>query len=102
MAGTSARPILASISLICHHLAPANARSESDWPPIPPEELALRDNHLNPGAHAVILDREIYTDHVDHNVSDSKCSSAATPKTTPIAPSLAWLQQLARQESRIT
>ena len=45
----------------------SQARSESDWPPIPPEELALRDDHLNPGAHAVILYREVYADHVDHS-----------------------------------
>lgn len=40
------------------------ARSGENWPPIPPEELALKDDPLNPGAHAMILYREMHTDDV--------------------------------------
>ncbi len=41
------------------------ARSGEDWPEIPPEELALKDDPHNPGAHAIILYREIHTDDVE-------------------------------------
>lgn len=40
------------------------ARSGENWPPILPEELALKDDPLNPGAHAMILYREMHTDDV--------------------------------------
>ena len=36
-----------------------------EWPPISPEELALKDDPLNPGAHAMILYREMHTDDVE-------------------------------------
>lgn len=32
-----------------------------DWPPIPPEELALKDSPTHPGSHAIILYREEIT-----------------------------------------
>lgn len=35
-----------------------------DWPPVPPEELALKDDPANPGASAILLYREIGTDDV--------------------------------------
>ena len=41
--------------------------AKDDWLPIPPEDLALKDNPLNPGAHAMILYRE--------NSIDAKASS---------------------------
>ena len=40
--------------------APAQAE---DWQPITPEELALKDDPIHPGAHAVMLYREILADH---------------------------------------
>ncbi len=32
------------------------------WQPIPPEDLALKDNPANPGASAMILERQVFTD----------------------------------------
>lgn len=34
------------------------SRAKDDWLPVPPEDLALKDNPLSPGAHAMILYRE--------------------------------------------
>ena len=45
-------------------LALADKRAD-EWPPISPEELALKDDPLNPGAHAMILYREMHTDDVE-------------------------------------
>ena len=39
------------------------ALAKDDWSPIPPEELALEDDPLNPGAAAVMLYRESFTNH---------------------------------------
>lgn len=39
--------------------------SKEDWPPIPPEELAMKDNPASPGSHAMILYREEIDDHKD-------------------------------------
>jgi hypothetical protein len=39
--------------------------SKEDWPPIPPEELAMKDNPASPGSHAMILYREEIDDHAD-------------------------------------
>jgi hypothetical protein len=39
---------------------PAHAK-DSDWLPIPPEDLAMRDNPLSPGSAAMILYREMIT-----------------------------------------
>lgn len=45
---------------------PARARSpqstSEEWPPISPEELALKDDPANPGAMAILLYREVETD----------------------------------------
>jgi hypothetical protein len=43
--------------------AAAPAWAGDDWKPITPEELALKDDPLRPGAHAVILYREVYSNH---------------------------------------
>ena len=39
------------------------AQANEDWDPIPPDELALKDDPLNPGAPAVILYRETFSNH---------------------------------------
>jgi hypothetical protein len=42
---------------------PAPAKAEKDeWPPISPEELAMKDSTNNPGAPAIILFRRVVTD----------------------------------------
>jgi uncharacterized protein DUF3857/transglutaminase superfamily protein len=52
-------PILLAASILAALLAlSGNTRAKDDWLPIPPEDLALKDNPLNPGAHAMILYRE--------------------------------------------
>jgi len=49
-------------------VVPARARgpqsTSDEWPPVPPEELALKDDPANPGASAILLYREISTDDV--------------------------------------
>jgi hypothetical protein len=40
---------------------PAPAQEAVPWPPISPEELALKDDPQHPGAHAMILYREVIT-----------------------------------------
>jgi hypothetical protein len=45
-------------------LAASPALLASDWPPIPPEELALKDSPTHPGSHAIILFHEVRTDDV--------------------------------------
>jgi hypothetical protein len=42
---------------------PLHPQTET-WPPIPAEELALKEYKLAPGAHAVLLEREEYYDDV--------------------------------------
>ncbi len=41
------------------------AQTDDAWDPIPPDELALKDDPLNPGAPAIILYRETFSDHKD-------------------------------------
>jgi hypothetical protein len=41
------------------------SRAGSDWPPISPEDLAMKDNPASPGAHAMILNRELVIDESD-------------------------------------
>ena len=41
------------------------SRAGSDWPPISPEDLAMKDNPASPGAHAMILNREQVIDESD-------------------------------------
>ena len=61
-------PILLAIAILTALLFLSNgAPAKDDWLPIPPEDLALKDNPLNPGAHAMILYRE--------NSIDAKASS---------------------------
>ena len=51
--------ILLAVSILTALLAfSGNSRAKDDWLPVPPEDLALKDNPLNPGAHAMILYRE--------------------------------------------
>lgn len=53
------------VSTCCVLLAVAlslPAQNKSAWPPIPPEELTMKDHPGNPGAHAIILYRESHTD----------------------------------------
>ncbi len=45
--------------------APGAAKDE--WPPIPPEDLAMKDNPENPGAHAMILNQEQVINEVNPN-----------------------------------
>jgi Domain of Unknown Function with PDB structure (DUF3857) len=52
-------PILLAVSILTTLLVfSGNSRAKDDWLPVPPEDLALKDNPLNPGAHAMILYRE--------------------------------------------
>jgi transglutaminase-like putative cysteine protease len=52
-------------------LVPAQAKDEKHvWPPITPEELALKSDPTNPGAAAIILNREEDTD--DENGLDTR------------------------------
>jgi len=39
------------------------------WPPIPPEELALKDDSHNPGSPAIILEYEVHTDNTKSSES---------------------------------
>jgi hypothetical protein len=42
---------------------PAKAQTPPAWPPVPPEELALKDNAFDPGSAALILEYEVQTDN---------------------------------------
>src|SRR5262249_18741342 len=44
--------------------APAAQPPKGDWPPIPPEEMAMKDDPFNPGAKAIVLYREVSDDDV--------------------------------------
>jgi transglutaminase-like putative cysteine protease len=44
-------------------MPPANAQGPPTWPPVPPEELALKDNVFDPGTPALILEYEVQTDN---------------------------------------
>ena len=48
---------------------PRLASAQGEWKPIPPEDLALKDNPKSPGANAMILYRESITDS-DHIFTD--------------------------------
>jgi transglutaminase-like putative cysteine protease len=60
------RPLLGSLILLCLIWGPplplAAQTPPPAWNPVPPEELALTDNPAQPGAHAMILYREVHTD----------------------------------------
>jgi uncharacterized protein DUF3857 len=40
------------------------SQTSSPWPPVPPEELALKDNAFEPGSPAMILEYEVQTDNI--------------------------------------
>ena len=56
------RTIVALAGLCVTGLA-FTARAADDWSPISSEELALKDDPLNPGAPAIILYRETFSNH---------------------------------------
>jgi transglutaminase-like putative cysteine protease len=47
----------------CFGFPPAQAQTPPAWPPVPPEELALKDNAFDPGSPALILEYEVQTDN---------------------------------------
>lgn len=55
--------LFACIALLAIAIA-LPAQDKDDWLPISPEELALKDDPLNPGAHAIMLYRVMHTDDV--------------------------------------
>ncbi len=62
-------PILLAIAILTAVLFLSNGSpAKDDWLPIPPEDLALKDNPLNPGAHAMILYRENSIDAKESSV----------------------------------
>jgi transglutaminase-like putative cysteine protease len=57
--------VLTSIGLVLRaHAQAAKEETPSDWPPISPEELALKDDPANPGEPAIILYRDDSIDDV--------------------------------------
>src|ERR1700691_4369711 len=50
--------VFASLLLCAIAIAPRPSSAGDDWLPIPPGDLALKDNPASPGAHAMILYRE--------------------------------------------
>jgi len=55
--------ILALAIVATFDLPTARAQVPPAWPPVPPEELALKDNAFDPGSPAVILEYEVQTDN---------------------------------------
>lgn len=55
-------PLFTLLTLLV--ITPA-AQAGDDWLPITPQELAMKESSLNPGAHAVLLYREVDTDDVN-------------------------------------
>ena len=55
--------ILALAIFATFDLPTARAQVPPAWPPVPPEELALKDNAFDPGSPAVILEYEVQTDN---------------------------------------
>ena len=47
---------------------PHSSSAADDWLPIPPEDLALKDNPAGPGAHAMILYRSSDMDSKESSV----------------------------------
>jgi len=57
---------LICLSLLVFTLTATNSTlAGDDWLPIPPEELAMKDNPASPGSHAMILYREVFTDDTE-------------------------------------
>lgn len=61
----AARPlaILAFASAAALQMPAAGAQVPATWPPVPAEELALKDNVFDPGSPAMILEYEVQTDN---------------------------------------
>lgn len=56
--------ILGLAGLLALACGPATVAGASDaWQPIPLAELELKDDPINPGAHAVVLYREVFANH---------------------------------------
>lgn len=55
--------ILAFASAAALQLPTAGAQVPATWPPVPAEELALKDNAFDPGSPAMILEYEVQTDN---------------------------------------
>src|SRR5271154_7552023 len=51
-------------------IAPRPSSAGDDWLPIPPEDLALKDNPASPGAHAMILYRSSDMDSKESSVRE--------------------------------
>ena len=51
-------------SALCLSVPSANAQAAPSWPPLTPQDLALKDNPLNSGEPALILYYEVQTDSV--------------------------------------
>src|ERR1700677_182875 len=49
---------------------PHSSSAGDDWLPIPPEDLALKDNPASPGAHAMILYRSSDMDSKESSVRE--------------------------------
>ncbi len=56
--GNLSKSVLIPLILGCAAFIFAKPALAADWPPIPPEDLALKDNPAEPGAAAMILYRE--------------------------------------------
>src|SRR5271168_3928739 len=50
--------LLAATILVAALTLSGGSPAKDDWLPVPPEDLALKDNPVSPGAHAMILYRE--------------------------------------------
>jgi hypothetical protein len=56
-------PAICLLSLVILALALSRAsRAKDEWLPVPPEDLALKDNPKSPGAHGMVLYREDFID----------------------------------------
>ncbi len=62
-------PVSTIFIILCFALPRGPASGGDDWPPITPEETALTDDPLNPGAPAMILYRGVFVD------DENRCES---------------------------
>jgi len=56
--------VFVSLAPIRNAAARGRQTDAEDWPPIKPEELAVKDNPASPGSSAMILYRDVHTDDV--------------------------------------
>lgn len=56
---------LVFLLILFYAAAPASAQKKGDWLPVTPEDLSLKELPGAPGAHAVVLYRETFTDDVE-------------------------------------